>query len=318
MLKRILVLSLSLIFLLGMSAFAQQNPDSSAQAKPATTEAKPAAPSEEEQAEALQKATQNPVANLISVPVQNNSNFNYGPYNRTQDVLNIQPVIPVHISENWNLITRIIQPIVWQPYPNQNTSGEYGLGDMNPTFFLSPAKPGKLIWGAGPALVIPTATSDITGQGKLSIGPSVVVLAQPPHWTIGALANNVWSVAGSGGRPPVNQFLLQYFINYNMKKGYYITLQPILTADWRASSGNIWTVPFGGGVGRIMKLGFQPVNISGQFYGNAVYPAGTSPWTMRLQIAFLFPKFTKEQEKMMMEMKLKQLEQEQQKTPPKK
>jgi len=236
-----------------------------------------------------------------------------GPYDRTQDVLNIQPVIPVRISEKWNLITRIIQLIVWQPYPQQATGGEYGLGDMNPTFFLSPAKPGKLIWGVGPAFVIPTATSDITGQGQFSLGPSIVLLAQPGHWTIGALANNVWSVAGESGRAPVNQFLLQYFLNYNLKKGYYITLQPIITANWMASPSNVWTVPFGGGIGRIMKLGFQPVNISGQFYGNAVTPASGSPWSMRLQIAFLFPKFTKGQEKMMMEQKLKQLEQEQQK-----
>jgi hypothetical protein len=312
-----LLLSLFPILLLNFLVVAQEKPDPAAQATPAATEQKPeAAVSEQAQAEALQKATQNPVANLISVPLQNSTNFNYGPYNRNQDVLNIQPVIPTHLGKNWMLISRIIQPIVWQPYPNQNTGGEYGLGDMNPTFFLSPAKPGKLIWGVGPAFVIPTATNDILGQGKLSMGPSVVVLAQPPHWTIGALTNNVWSVAGSGGRPPVNQFLLQYFINYNMKKGWYISLSPIITANWMASSGNVWTVPFGGGVGRIMKLGFQPVNISAQFYGNAVYPAGTSPWGMRLQIAFLFPKFTKEQEKMMMEMKLKQLEQEQQKAPP--
>src|SRR5271169_4653125 len=269
MFRRILLLSLSHILLLGISALAQQNPpaatdkqDAPAQAKPDATDQKPAGLSEEEQAEALQKATQNPVANLISVPLQNNTNLNYGPYNRTQDVLNIQPVIPAHLGKNWMLISRIIQPIVWQPYPNQNTGGEYGLGDMNPTFFLSPAKPGKLIWGVGPAFVIPTATNDILGQGKLSMGPSVVVLAQPPHWTIGAITNNVWSVAGSGGRPPVNQFLLQYFINYNMKKGWYISMSPIITANWRASSGNMWTVPFGGGVGRIMKLGFQPVNIS--------------------------------------------------------
>jgi hypothetical protein len=179
--------------------------------------------------------------------------------------LNIQPVIPVKLNEKWNLITRIIQPIVWQPYPSANTGGEYGLGDMNPTFFLSPGKPGKVIWGAGPAFVIPTATNDILGQGKFSIGPSFVALAQPGHWTVGALVNNVFSVAGSSHRPYVNQMLLQYFINYNMKKGWYITVQPILTADWRASSGNMWTVPFGGGVGRIMKLGFQPVNITGQF-----------------------------------------------------
>ena len=289
------------------------------QAKPAATEQKPeAAVSAQAQAEALQKATQNPVANLISVPLQNNTNFGYGPYNRDQDVLNIQPVIPVKLSEKWMLISRIIQPIVWQPYPNQNTGGEYGLGDMNPTFFLSPAKPGKVIWGAGPAFVIPTATNDILGQGKFSLGPSFVALWQPEHWTIGALVNNVWSVAGSGSRPPVNQMLLQYFINYNMKKGWYLTMSPILTANWRASSGDVWTVPFGGGVGRIMKLGFQPVNISATFYGNAMYPTGTSPWSMRLQIAFLFPKFTKQQEKEMMEMKLKQLEQEQQTSTPKK
>ena len=259
----------------------------------------------------MQKATQNPVANLISVPVQNNSNFGIGPYDRTQDVLNIQPVIPVKLNEKWNLITRIIQPIVWQPYPSANTGGEYGLGDMNPTFFLSPGNPGKVIWGAGPAFVIPTATNDILGQGKFSIGPSFVALAQPGHWTVGALVNNVFSVAGSSHRPYVNQMLLQYFINYNMKKGWYITVQPILTADWRASSGNIWTVPFGGGVGRIMKLGFQPVNITGQFYGNALYPSGASSWSMRLQIAFLFPKLSKEQEMRLMEERLKQMKEQQ-------
>ena len=110
----------------------------------------------------------------------------------------------------------------------------------------------------------------------------------------------------------MNQFLLQYFVNYNMKHGWYITTAPIITADWRASSGNALTLPFGGGVGRIMKLGFQPVNIQRSFFGNAKYPTGTSPWSMRMQMQFLFPKFTKAQEKEMMEMKLKQLEQEQQ------
>jgi len=186
---------------------------------------------------------------------------------------------------------------------------------MNPTFFLSPAKPGKLIWGVGPAFVIPTATNQILGQGKLSIGPSFVALAQPGHWTVGALVNNVWSVAGSGGRPSVNQMLLQYFINYNMKKGWYLTMSPILTANWNASSGNVWTVPFGGGVGRIMKLGFQPVNLTAQFYGNAVYPAGSSPWGMRLQIAFLFPKLSPKEKELLMEEKLKELQRETQQQP---
>jgi hypothetical protein len=264
--------------------------------------------------DALRKATQNPVASLISVPVQNNSNFGVNPGYRTQDVLNIQPVVPVDFSSNWNLIIRWISPIVWQPLPNQPSTpetGVYGFGDMQPTFFLVPKKTGKLIWGGGPILQLPTATNKALGQGKLGIGPAVVLLTQPGPWTIGVLANNVWSVAGSGGRPVVNQFLMQYFVNYNLKKGWYLTTAPILTANWRASSGNTWTVPFGGGVGRIMKLGFQPVNLSATFYGNAVYPAETSSWNMRLQIAFLFPKLTKEQEMMMMEQRLKQMKEQQ-------
>jgi len=134
---------------------------------------------------------------------------------------------------------------------------------MNPEFFISPRKPGKIIWGVEPALVIPTATDTILGQGKLSLGPSFVALAQPHHWTLGVLTNNVWSVAGTGSRPSVNQFLLQYFINYNMKEGWYVDIAPIITANWEASSGNVWTVPFGGGLGRLMKIDFQPMSMSG-------------------------------------------------------
>jgi hypothetical protein len=251
---------------------------------------------------ALAKATQNPVASLISVPFQNNTNFAIGQYNRTQDVLNVQPVIPARISENWMLISRIIQPIVWQPIRIANQGGEYGFGDMSPTFFLSPAKAGKLIWGAGPAMVFPTATGTTLGQGKLSFGPSVVMLVQPGHWTLGYLTNNVWSVAGSTHRPSVNQFLLQYFINYNLKKGWFLSSSPILTANWHTRaggdlaegndnpSGGVWTIPFGGGAGRIMRLGYQPVNIAVNFYGNAVHPPGASSWGMRIQIALLYPK----------------------------
>jgi len=293
----------------------------------------PVAPSEEEATKALQQATQNPVASLISVPLQNNSNFGIGPFDRTQDVLNIQPVIPIRVSDHWNMVIRWITPVIWQPAPGtenlevfgieENTpaylaaqdvrknAGVFGFGDMNPTFFFTPAKPQKLIWGAGPMFIAPTATSKVLGQGKLSMGPSFVALVQPGHWTVGALINNAWSVAGSGSRPNVNQMLLQYFINYNLKKGWYLTMSPIVTANWQASSGNVWTVPVGGGLGRIVKLGFQPVNISGQFYGNAVHPVSGSPWSMRLQIAFLFPKLSKTQEKLLLEKKLKQLEAEQ-------
>jgi len=320
----ILVASFFAILLFGGSIFAQEQPTAATADKP--NEAKPAdktsgkAKPEEKEApasagtEALQKATQNPVASLISVPVQNNNNFGVSPGYRTQDILNIQPVVPVGISKDWNLIIRVITPIIWQPLPNQPPApetGVYGLGDMVPTFFLSPKKPGKLIWGLGPVFQLPTATNNFLGQGKLGMGPSAVALMQPGHWTIGVLFNNIWSVAGSGSRPQVNQFLLQYFINYNLKKGWFVTWQPTLTANWEATNGGRWVVPFGGGVGRIMKLGFQPVSLTAQFYGNAVHPPGASPWGMRLQIAFLFPKLSKEMEQMMLEKKLDQLQQEQ-------
>src|SRR5260370_3624636 len=127
----------------------------------------------------LAKATQNPGASLISVPFQNNSNFGIGPYNRTQDVLNIQPVIPVRLNEKWMLISRTIQPIVWQPAPAANVGGEYGFGDMNPTFFLSPAKPGTVTCGFGPPLVIPTATRTPLATGKLPRGTWPVALVRP-------------------------------------------------------------------------------------------------------------------------------------------
>jgi hypothetical protein len=228
-------------------------------------------------------------------------------------------VIPFSISKDWNLVTRWITPVIFQPLPVplptgqlEQQTGVYGLGDINPSFIFSP-KRSKVIWGVGTTFVFPTATNTtFLGQGKLSVGPTVVALIQPPHWTIGFLTNNYWSVAGHSNldKPAVNQFLLQYFVNYNMKKGWYLTTSPIITANWRASSNSVWTVPFGGGVGRIMRLGFQPVNLTAQFYGNAKYPTGASPWGFRMQIAFLFPRLTKQQEKMLIEQKLKQLEQE--------
>ena len=259
----------------------------------------------------LQKAVQNPVAGLVSVPIQSNTNFGIGPFDRIQNVLNIQPVVPVNISHDWNVIIRVVTPIVWQPAPGtanlevfgieENTpayfaatevqahAGVLGLGDMSPTFFFSLAQPHKVIWATGPMFALPTATGKVLGQGKLSIGPSVVALVQPGHWTVGALVNNIWSVAVPSDRGDVNQMSLQYFLNYNLKKGWSLSMSPTITANWKASSGNVWTVPVGGGVARVFRLGYQPVNASASFFGNAVHPVGGSPWGMRLQISLLYP-----------------------------
>lgn len=267
----------------------------------------------------LRKESQNPIANLISVPIQENGNFGIGAANRVQNVVNIQPVIPISLGQKWNLITRWITPIIYQPIsvpqpdgPPVETTGVSGLGDINPSFIFSPKK-SKVIWGAGTTFVFPTATNTTyLGQGKLSVGPTAVMLFQPKNLVLGFLTNNYWSVAGHSDldKPAVNQFLLQYFVNYNMKKGWYLTTGPIITANWRAPSGGKWNVPLGGGFGRVMKLGFQPVNLSAQFYGNAVHPAGSSSWTARFSLVFLFPKLTPQMEKMMLQQKLKQLDQE--------
>ena len=264
MFKRLHHLPLGISLAIALSTYfaeAQDTPVNPTAKTPA-----PVAQSAASDTAALAKATQNPVASLISLPLQNNSNFGIGPYNRTGNIFNIQPVIPMKLSDKVMLITRVIQPLVWQPDAQQPTGGQVGFGDMNPTFFFSPANAGKLIYGLGPAFILPTATSTQTGQGKFSLGPSVVALVQPGQWTIGVLVNNVFSVAGSSHRPDVNQMMLQYFINYNLKKGYYVTSQPIVTANWNSTgttdaatgdnvSGGTWNVPFGGGIGQIRRLG---------------------------------------------------------------
>jgi hypothetical protein len=276
-------------------AAAQQK--TTAAQEPAAQAQKPV--SDVESADKLRKEAQNPIASLISVPIQENWNFGIDPGYRTQNVLNIQPVIPIDVGKDWNLIIRWITPVIYQPVAvpqvsgSQVQTGYYGLGDMQPAFFFSPQK-SKVIWGAGPQLLLPTATkTGILGQGQFGLGPTVVALHQPGKWTFGVLVNNVWSVAGHSDLPEVNQFLLQYFINYNLQKGWYLTWQPTLTANWEMTNGGRWVIPMGGGIGRIMRLGAQPVNVGLQFYGNAVHPAGASPWSMRLQIAFLFPKMLK-------------------------
>jgi hypothetical protein len=294
-------LSFALAALLGTAAafarVAQQSPPLSAQQDPQETpehaRQETQKPDTEATAGDLAKATQNPVASLISVPVQNFTDFNIGPYARDRNtVLQFQPVIPFQLGANWNLIVRTIVPVVSQPDITQRRMGTFGLGDINPSFFLSPARPGKLIWGAGPSFLVPTATDNTLGTGKFSIGPAVVALIQPGKWTLGILVSNLFSVAGPQGRHDVNLMTMQYFVNYNLKKGYYITLQPIITANWNAPRGDTWLTPVGGGVGRIMRLGFQPVNLSVQAYANVKRPDNfPSPtWQLKFQIAFLYPK----------------------------
>jgi len=257
-----------------------------------SAEAFAAAESSDGESQDLQKAVQNPVANLISVPFQNNINYQIGSYDRSSNTLNIQPVIPAGLTGKVMLISRIIIPLVDQPDVTAPGGQSTGLGDVNPTFFFAPAHPGMFIWGLGPSFLLATGTQQATGSGKWCAGPSVVVLVQPAPWTIGALVNNLWSFAGQSARADVNQMTLQYFVNYNLNKALFLTSSPIITANWEAAGGERWVVPFGGGLGALFKVGRQPMNAQLAAFYNAVTPntVPTARWQLRLQLALLFPR----------------------------
>jgi hypothetical protein len=244
-----------------------------------------------QQGEDLAKAAQNPIANLISLPLQNNNMFDFGPQEKTQSILNIQPVWPVTLSERWNLITRTILPLVSKPGTMPGQDRANGLGDSTFTAFFSPKDSGAWTWGLGPVFLLPTATDDALGSDKWGLGPSFVVLTMPGQWVVGSLFSNVWSVGGSGEQD-INLFTWQYFINYNIPDsgGWYLSSAPINTANWEADSGNKWTVPVGGGAGKLFKIGKQPINGQVQAFYNVEKPEFGADWELRLQLQFLFPK----------------------------
>jgi opacity protein-like surface antigen len=236
----------------------------------------------------LAAKSQNPIADLVSVPFQNNTNFNNGSFGRTQNVLNIQPVVPLRLDADWNVISRTIIPVISQPDPLVDSSTN-GIGDITQEFFLTPVHPGPLIWGVGPVFTEPSASDIILGTGKILAGPTAVALITPPHWVIGVVANNQWSVGGDPMRKSVNVFNSQPFINYNMPEGWFLTSSPIITADWLAAPGQKWTVPLGGGFGRVFKIGDQPVSAQVQGFYNAVRPDNTGAFTLRVELSLLFP-----------------------------
>ena len=252
-----------------------------------------------DEAAELAKKTQNPVSSMISLPLQNNFNLGVGPEGHTQYILNIQPVYPMSLSENWNWIHRLIMPVIDQPDMAPRGAppavadaldGEFGLGDINYQGFLSPAKPGKIIWGIGPQLVFPTASDDILGSDKWSAGPALIVLTMQGPWVYGSVVSNVWSFAGDDDRDDVSLMTIQPFVNYNFPGGLYLKYGPIMTCNWKADSGDRWTVPIGGGVGKILKIGKQPVNMSVAAYYNVEHPDDGAEWQVQLQFQLLFPK----------------------------
>jgi hypothetical protein len=245
---------------------------------------------------AIIKISQNPVGNIAVVPFQNNFNYGFGPFTRFQYNLNVQPVIPIMLGPNMNLIARTIVPAVNQPSPASpavcasafGCPSTFGLSDVQEQFYFAPkTKPGALIWGVGPIFQFPSATPSALGSGKWSAGPDAVALLMPGKWVLGTLVTQLWSYAGPSSRASVSSFLVQPFINYNIKNGWALSAAPIITANWAAAQK--WAVPLGGGIAKTFKDGDQLMSLSVLYYTYVVRPLASPQTNLKVVWSLLWP-----------------------------
>jgi hypothetical protein len=242
----------------------------------------------EEQDENMAKQSQNPVGDIISLPFVSRFDFDAGPEDAFAYTMELKPVYPVTFGDI-NLINRLIVPITYQEAKTKAQDDEFGLSDTIYQAFFSPAKPGEIIWGAGPALIIPTHSNDSLGNDKWAAGPAVVILAKPGHWLYGVLAQHFWDFAGDDDAADVDLTSIQVFINYNFPE-FYVTTSPTFNYNHEADSGDRWTVPLGGGVGKLVKFGKMPVDFKLTAYTNVEAPDSAPDWYTEFQVKFLFPK----------------------------
>jgi hypothetical protein len=245
-----------------------------------------ARPAAGQTAEDLAKQTQNPVASLISVPLQGNWDFGLGDRDATATLLNVQPVMPFAISKGANVILRVITPLTSQP-----GSGDLrinGLGDVVATAFVSPSRSGRIIWGAGPVFLLPTATNNALGAEKFGLGPSVVALVQPGRWTTGVLANHIWSVSGARDRDDVSSTFLQPFLNYNLGGGLAAGVTMEASANWEAEE--TWTAPVIFSVSKVTRLARLPVNLLLGAGPTIASSEDAAEWRFRFAATLLFPR----------------------------
>jgi len=228
----------------------------------------------------------NPIASLISVPFQNNTDYGIGANYGTKNTLNIQPVIPIKLNANLNLITRFILPVVAQ----YNISGigekQFGLSDAVVSAFISPAE-SEITWGVGPVFLVPTGTNDFLTTKKWGIGPTAVALVQTKGWTIGGLVNQIWSVAGNEDRADVSQMFLQPFVNYNWKSGAGIGLNMEWTQNWNSNTSTVWLNPV---LSAVTSIGEQKTQfVIGPRFNLAAPDGGKADFGWRAVVVFLFP-----------------------------
>ena len=238
----------------------------------------------------LAEKLNNPISSMISVPFQFNFDDEIGPERDGERFqLNIQPVVPFPLNPDWTMISRTIMPVIWQNDIAGPSGSQFGLGDITQSLFFSPKQPGPggLIWGLGPAFLIPTATDDLTGTGKWGAGPTGVALKQDGPWTYGMLANHIWSFAGEDDRPDVSSTFLQPFLSYTTHDAWTFTLNTESTYDWEADQ---WSVPVNFMVAKLVKFDKQPVSFTaGVRYWADAPENGPEGFGFRLAVTFLFP-----------------------------
>lgn len=247
-------------------------------------------------ADLAQKLT-NPLANLISVPIQTNYDDGYGTGSGHKVFTNVQPVIPIELNDRWNMISRTIVPIVWDQKnisPLGPSGSQSGFGDTTQSLFFSPSQPielgpsSSLVWGAGPVLVLPTGNSDpLLGTGKWSLGPTAVVFVQQGQWTAGALWNHIWDIAGKSNRSDVNQTFLQPFLNYTTKTAWTFGVNTESSYNFVTEE---WSVPINVTLSKLTSIGSQKVSLQGglRYWANTV-TGGPDDLGFRFNVTFLFP-----------------------------
>jgi hypothetical protein len=230
-------------------------------------------------------AAQNPIANVVSIPFQDNTSYDVGPLKRTENVLIVQPVVPFSLGGDWSVVSRWVTPIISAPRVSSAADPRSGLGNLEPQFYFTPTHPGSIIWGIGPEVWMPTASDKTLGVNKWGGGVAAVVLTIQGPILAGVLVNNVW--AGSKAPEKVNELTLNPFVFYNFPKGWYVVSAPIMTANWVATGKDQWTVPVGGGFGRVFKVGNRTLNARVQLFDNVQRPSGGGTWASQFQIQFL-------------------------------
>lgn len=244
--------------------------------------------SESEEEMELAKETQNPIANLVSVPLQFNSDYGIGPAGATKYTLNVQPVIPFSLNQEWNLITRTIIPLIIAESPIPGGSDKNGMGDILQSFFFTPKKDfNGWMMGGGPVFLYPTATDEALGGQKWCAGPTAVALKQESGFTYGALANHLWSFAGWNDQSNINATFIQPFFAYTTKTYTTLGLNTESTYDWNNSQ---WTVPINVSLSQILKIGSQPISLQLGYRYYAEAPKEAPYWGLRFVVTFLFPK----------------------------